>query len=136
MSPATQPTPDWIVNELKTGLKKLLTLSLEGQPSADVIGGTLAVWIEVICSRRVFDEATDVQRFRDAFRILMERECRWPNPAKFLEALPTNVVAFQKRPKLEDENRRKAGFQALAEINKKLGIPLPRDDDPTPPRAA
>lgn len=114
----------------------MLTLGWEGQPSADVIGGTLAVWIESICTRRVFDEGTDIQRFREAFVVLIQREVRWPSPAKFLEALPSNVVAFQKRPKLEDENRRKAGFHALAEINKRLGIPLPRDEDPEPPRAA
>lgn len=114
----------------------MLTLSLEGQPSADVIGGTLAVWLEVICARRVFDEATDAQRFRDAFRILMEMEARWPNPAKFLAALPSNVVAFKKLPRLESEKRRQTGLTALKDIAKRCNFRMPDDEDPEPPRAA
>jgi hypothetical protein len=94
------------------------------------------VWAEAICDRRVFDEAQDRLRFRAAFRTLMQRETRWPSPSKFLDALPSNVVPFQKLPKLESEKRRQTGLTALKDIAKKLGIPAPRDDDPEPPRAA
>ena len=119
-------------------MDKLLSLSLEGQPAHDTTGKTLAVWLEVVCDRRVFDEDKDRPRFRAAFRTLMSRESRWPTPAKFLDALPSNVVPFQKLPRLESEKRRAAGFEALENINKLLRIPQPRRDetDPEPPRAA
>lgn len=110
---------------------------MEGQPSADVIGGTLAVWIEAICARRVFDEATDVARFRAAFQMLMERESRWPSPAKFLDALPSNVVSFRQQKRLDSDENRARGLRHIAEVNRILGVRTTRDDgDDEPPRAA
>jgi len=118
------------------GLDKLLSLSLEGQPAHDTTGKTVTVWIEVICDRREFDEAKDRPRFRAAFRTLMSRESRWPTPAKFLDALPSNVVPFQKLPKLESEKRRQTGLTALKDIAKRCNFAMPGDDNPEPPRAA
>lgn len=128
--------PDWITEELTLGLRKLLALSLEGQPAHDTTGKTLAVWLEVICDRRVFDEAKDRPRFRAAFRTLMSRESRWPTPAKFLDALPSNVVPFKKLPRLESEKRRQTGLTALKDIAKRCNFRMTNDEDPEPPRAA
>lgn len=104
----------------------MLTLGWEGQPSADVIAGTLVVWMEAICANRVFDEVQDAPRFRQAFITLIQRETRWPSPSKFLEALPSNVVTFQRPSRLESEKRRKAGLENLAEIAKILRIQPPK----------
>lgn len=129
--------PNWVMNELALGLDKLLALHLDGQPAHDTTGKTVVVWAEAICDRRVFDEVADRPRFRAAFRTLMQRESRWPSPAKFLEALPNNVLPFQRQPKLESDDNRRRNLRHIAEINKTLGIPVPCvDDDPTPPRAA
>lgn len=116
-------------------MRKLLSLSLEGQPAHDVAGKTLAVWVEVICTGRVFDEAKDRPRFRAAFRTLMSRETRWPTPSKFLDALPSNVVPFRKLPRLESEKRRRAGLEALKDIAKTCNFPMPNDDDDGPEAA-
>ncbi|MDQ7996088.1 MAG: hypothetical protein AAGC76_09565 [Luteibacter sp.] len=116
-------------------MDKLLSLSLDGHPAHDTTGKTVLVWAEAICDRRVFDEAADRPRFRAAFRTLMQRETRWPSPAKFLDALPSNVVPFQKLPRLESEKRRVAGLEAIANINKIIGYHPPRDDDNGPSAA-
>jgi hypothetical protein len=127
--------PNWILQEIGLGLDKLLSLSLDGHPAHDTAGKTVVVWAEAICDRRVFDEVQDRPRFRAAFRTLMQRESRWPSPAKFLDALPSNVVPFQKLPKLEDEKRRRAGLEAIANINKIIGYRAPREDDNGPEAA-
>ncbi|MGE7137918.1 hypothetical protein ACQKIE_09855 [Luteibacter sp. NPDC031894] len=93
------------------------------------------VWVEAICCDRVFDEARDAPRFRKAFRTLMTTCDRWPTPKKFLEALPSIIVPFHARPRIEHEAMREARVRSFAEIRRTLGIPTP-DDDPEPPRAA
>ncbi|HEY4292081.1 hypothetical protein [Luteibacter sp.] len=114
---------------------KLLTLSLDGHPPHDVFGGTLAAWTEAICTDRVWDEQRDVHRFRKAFRTLMTTCDRWPTPKRFLDALPSSVVPFRAKAKLEHEGSREARVRSFADIRKTLGIRTP-DDDPEPPRAA
>lgn len=96
---------------------------------------TVQVWLKAICRNRVFDQVQDTPRIREAFAMLAERSRRWPTPSDFLASLPSNVVPFQKPPKLESESRRAAGFEALAVINKKLGIPPPRTDGNGPEAA-
>lgn len=113
----------------------LATLGLEGQPAAEVIPMTVQVWLKAICRNRVFDQAQDAPRIREAFAMLAERSQRWPSPADFLASLPSNVVPFQKPSRLESESRRKAGLQALSQINKKLGIPAPKGDGNGPEAA-
>lgn len=79
---------DWLQIEVITGLQKLLCLSLEGQPAAETIPGTAAAWLEVLTNGRVYDEARDAPRIREAFVLLASRCRRWPVPADFLEAMP------------------------------------------------
>jgi hypothetical protein len=109
---------------------KLQTLSLDGHPAHDVMGGTLAAWVEAICTGRDFNEQDDAPRFRRAFATLMQRESRWPSPARFLEALPSNVTPFRKPKLLESEKTRKARVASFAEIAKKLNMPRPDDEGP------
>lgn len=136
MHSSNNPPPPWVIRELNTGLTKLLTLSLDGHPAHDVMGGTLTVWTEAICGDRVWDEQRDVPRFRRAFRTLMTTCDRWPGPKKFLEAMPSSVVPFRSGPRLEHEGTRKARMLSFAEVRKTLGIPEPGNDEPEPPRAA
>jgi len=118
-------------------LDKLLSLSLDGHPAHDTTGKTVLVWAEAICDRRVFDEAQDRPRFRAAFRTLMQRESRWPSPAKFLDALPSNVVSFRQQKRLDSDENRARGLRHIAEVNRILGVRTGRDDgDDEPPRAA
>ena len=96
---------------------------------------TVQVWLKAICRNRVFDQVQDTPRIREAFAMLAERSHRWPTPSDFLASLPSNVVPFQKPSRLESESRRAAGLHALAEINKKLGIPAPRTGGEDPEAA-
>lgn len=135
MLSSTNPPP-WVIREINTGLMKLLTLSLDGQPAHDVLAGTLKVWTEALCADRLWDEDRDVSRFRKAFRTLMTTCDRWPTPKKFLDAMPSIVVPFQRRHRLDDEKRRAEGMEHLRDIARRNGFPVPGDDEPEPPRAA
>lgn len=99
---------------------------------------TVQVWLKAICRRRVFDQALDTPRIREAFAMLAERSRRWPTPAEFLDCLPSNVVPLPKAPRLEREQNRQAGLRHLSDIAGKLGLKRPRadDNDPEPPKAA
>lgn len=110
-----------MMRELRDGLQKLLCLSLEGQPSADVIAGTLLAWAEVLTTGRVFEQDRDAPRFRAAFRTLASRARRWPAPVDFIEALPRIET---KRPglRLESDAARQMRMSSIAEISAKLGI--------------
>lgn len=109
---------------------KLQTLSLDGHPAHDVMGGTLAAWVEAICTNRDFNEKDDAPRFRRAFATLMQREVRWPSPSRFLEALPSNVTPFRKPKLLESEKTRTARMESFEAIRKRLNMRTPDDDGP------
>jgi hypothetical protein len=119
-----------------TGFQMLASLGLEGAPASEVMPVTVHVWFKAICRRRVFDRTADTPRIREAFAMLAERSRRWPTPADFLDALPSNVVPMDKPLRLDREKSRTAGLRALKDIAEKLKIPPPRDDEPEPPRAA
>jgi len=120
-SNATPPPPDWLLRELKTGIQKLISLSLESPPSADLIGATLLTWAETIAHGKTFDEQRDMPRFRAAFRTLQARCRRWPAPADFLDALP-RAEPSQATRRLESDASREAGMRHLAEIAAKLRV--------------
>jgi hypothetical protein len=119
---ATPKTPpDWLMRELRDGLQKLLCLSLDGQPSADVIAGTLLAWAEVLTAGRVFEQERDTPRFRAAFRTLASRARRWPAPVDFIEALP-RIETPRHGPRLESDKAREMRMSSIAEISARLGI--------------
>lgn len=79
---------DWLQNEILNGLSKLMTLSLDRQPAADLIEGTAGTWCEAICSDRTWERERDTSRVRQAFATLCGECDQWPPPAYFLRALP------------------------------------------------
>jgi len=102
-------------------MQKLLPLSLENTPAAEVMGGTALAWHEVMVHGRVLDPARDRQRFREAFRTLASRQRRWPAPVDFLEALPR--VASEPTPtQAESESSREVGMRHIADLAAKLKI--------------
>ena len=118
---------DWINRELSTGFQKLLCLSLEGQPAAEVIPGTLATWREVLTSNRVFDEVRDAPRFRSAFSCLCARIRRWPVPADFLDAMPRATFTGVKERRFSNHSVSPVVQGAIDEICKTLCISSNRD---------
>lgn len=78
----------WIHDEILDGLSKLLCLSLERSPAADMIAGTAAAWVEAVTFGRKWVESRDRQRFRAAFITLANTREQWPAPKHFIEAMP------------------------------------------------
>lgn len=79
---------DWIQREVSEGFKRLMCLSLERTPAAEVIQLTVAVWQEALAEGREWDQALDAPRFRRAFATLCRTRRNWPLPQDFLDALP------------------------------------------------
>lgn len=121
MSPSATPPPDWLIRELRDGLRKLVSLSLESPPSADLIGATLLTWAETVTHGRVYDEDRDAPRLRAAFRTLQARCRRWPAPIDFLEAMP-RAESHHPALRIDSDGAREAGMRALADIAAKLKI--------------
>jgi hypothetical protein len=112
---------DWVLEEILTGMQKLIPLSLESTPAAEVMAGTALAWHEVLVHGRVFDPSRDRPRFREAFRTLAARQRRWPAPVDFLEALPRPVQ--EKEPVAIDSDKGRAvGMRTIADIAEKLRI--------------
>lgn len=128
------PPPDWLIRELRDGLRKLVSLSLESTPSADLIGATLLTWAETITRGRTFEPERDAPRFRAAFLTLASRCRRWPVPADFLDALP-KLEPTRYALRLDDEAHRATGMRHIAAIADRLRIvpsrpPTEVDDEP------
>ena len=119
--PENETANDWTLEAITTGLSKLLCLSLEGQPSVEVIAGTALAWNDVVTHRRVFDAERDQPRFADAFRTLAGRCRRWPAPVDFLDALPVPDASPQP-VRLESSASRENGMRHIADIAAKLRI--------------
>lgn len=80
---------DWLTREISTGFQKLLCLGLDRQPAAEVIEGTVMVWLEVLTSGYAWDELRDTERFRQAFtRYAGSARGVWPQPADIVALLP------------------------------------------------
>ena len=69
-------------------MSKLMCLSLDRTPAADMIEGTLAAWVEAVGTGRDWDEARDTPRIRRAFLTLAQTARRWPSVPEFVDALP------------------------------------------------
>lgn len=69
-------------------MSKLLCLSLERSPAADMIAGTAAAWVEAVTFGRDWVESRDRQRFRAAFVTLANTREQWPAPKHFIESMP------------------------------------------------
>jgi len=108
---------------LRDGLRKLVSLSLESPPSADLIGATLLTWAEAITRGREFVAERDAPRFRAAFCVLAERCRRWPAPADFLAALP--APRPDRAPlRLVDDAARQRGMAHIRDIAKRLHLDM------------
>lgn len=83
---------DWILDEIATGLQKLYLLSLDRTPAAELLAGTAQSWLEVLTTGRVWEQARDTKRIRQAFVTLATTRESWPAPRHFFDALPHVVV--------------------------------------------
>lgn len=110
---------EWIHDEILDGLSRLLCLSLERTPAADMIVGTAAAWGEAITHKRKFDQAQDTPRFREAFKTLANLRRTWPAPIDFMDALPkaNAPLALQDKRKASPD----VAERALADLKAMTG---------------
>lgn len=109
MPPSSKkPVEPWFQSEIRKGLQQLLTLSLEGQPSAEVISGTAIAWETAIWPTKEWIRERDIPRIREAFKTLLQRSQRWPVPGHFIEAIPRWIAPTLPRlaNPASDETRR------------------------------
>jgi hypothetical protein len=101
---------------------------LDRQPAAELIPGTLAMWVKVITNRRVrvFEQQRDAPRFQQAFLKLAEGRA-WPVPQDFLDALPA-----PEKPRavlrIDSEAQRERNKARLKQLLADIGIESSRRD--------
>jgi hypothetical protein len=104
------------------GITRLLCLSLEGQPAAEVIQGTVSSWADAIWPGKVWLEDRDTPRIRESFRVLARTCRRWPTPSQFLEAYPRGESPVLKLKKIESDDDRAKASRHISDILKKLNL--------------
>lgn len=103
-------------------MQKLLPLSLESTPAAEVMAGTALAWHEVFVHGRNFEASRDRPRFREAFRTLAARQRRWPAPVDFLEALPRIEAPRVVESRIDSDASRTIGARHIGDIAAMLKI--------------
>lgn len=97
----------WLKREIASGLQALVALSLEGQPSAEILPLTADIWLAAM-ERRLRIEEVDAARLKAAFRLFFPVAVRWPAPAQILELLPPRPPQpALPLPKVSDEEHKK-----------------------------
>lgn len=71
-------------------------------------------WVAAVKHNRVWDQALDGPRFRDAFLTLMAESTQWPTPKLFMESMPPRPAVPALPAKVSDPDRAKAMIDALA----------------------
>lgn len=118
----------WIHHEILDGLSKLLCLSLERSPAADMIAGTAAAWVEAVTFGRDWVESRDRQRFRAAFVTLANTREQWPAPKHFIEAMPaapSPLALVRDRRPADPEVARKA-VEKITALLGEVVQPMPK----------
>lgn len=89
----TLRNPDWLLAEILAGMQRLLCLSLDHAPAAEMVEGTARAWRDAVQAVRDWDYVRDRPAIREAFLRLQRTRTRWPTPADFLAALPPPAPA-------------------------------------------
>lgn len=80
--------PDWLHDEILSGIQALLALRLKGSPSMETIPATANMWVTAIKTRPIaWDKKLDTPRIRKAFVDLAATAENWPSPAAFISKL-------------------------------------------------
>lgn len=118
----------WIHHEILDGLSKLLCLSLERSPAADMIAGTAAAWVEAVTFGREWVESRDRPRFRAAFVTLANTREQWPAPKHFIEAMPAApapLALVREHKPASPEAARKA-VERITSLLGEVAQPMPK----------
>ena len=81
--------PNWLHDEVLTGLQRFYALRLKNSPPADATLATAAVWTDAINDHPIaWDESLDRKRIELAFRKLCSNIIEWPAPRQLIELIP------------------------------------------------
>lgn len=110
------PNPNWLDEEIRRGLSKLLCLRLDGTPAGDLIEGTAQAWLDAVTYRREWLEVRDAPRVAEGFRALVANSRSWPTPHDLIASLPSPEA----QPQIAHESRipktRSGRIQHLSEL--------------------
>lgn len=99
----------WFLNELVTGLQKLISLSLNGSPAMETIQLTAVSWAETLWAAPIgWHSELDAERIQQAFLRIMRDIERWPAPKHLLNYLPQRpqpVHPLLSAPQMSEERR-------------------------------
>lgn len=88
----SERAPDWLRNEVVSGLQRLVLLALEGGPALDAIEGVAMAWVDACQVWPIaWDRDADAARLRQGFRLLAASCRRWPSPVQLREAMPPRL---------------------------------------------
>jgi len=81
------PEP-WFRSAIIDGFQRLLVLRLDGQPPADAVHATAAVWFSALWALEAWEQDRDQDRIAAGFLALAQTCDRWPAPKHLRERLP------------------------------------------------
>src|SRR3546814_16723788 len=84
-----QPNPNWLNDEIRRGLTRLVCLCLDSAPAVDLVEGTAQEWLTALTRGRAWDEQRDAPRVRAEFDTLLAKAQRCPIPPALLAPIPT-----------------------------------------------
>lgn len=117
--------PDWFTDRIYTGLQRLYSLSLRDRPAADVLPATADTWVSVLWPGLRWDEARDLPRLTEAFRVLAGKVDRWPAPRELRDCLPPipDVQALPPPKYRADPDRIAKARAIIRKLTERLTLP-------------
>ena len=121
-----KPDPLQFINEeVKIGLQRLVCLRLEGTPPADVLGFTGQIWVDAMRQLPIgWNAPQDKGRIAASFNVLIRQSTRWPAVKHLIDNLPKRApLPALAAPKITPKQR-KEGKQKLNQILQTLEIKM------------
>ena len=115
----------FINEEVKVGLQRLVCLRLEGTPPADILGFTGQIWVDAMRQLPIgWNETQDKGRITASFNVLIRQSARWPAIKHLIDNLPKRVpLPTLAAPKITPKQR-KEGKEKLNQILQTLEIKM------------
>ena len=121
-----KPDPLQFINEeVKIGLQRLVCLRLEGTPPADVLGFTGQIWVDAMRQLPIgWNAPQDKGRIAASFNVLIRQSARWPAVKHLIDNLPKRApLPALAAPKITPKQR-KEGKQKLNQILQTLEVKM------------
>lgn len=110
----------WLCKLIGGALQSFVMLGLKGQPAAEILPMTAALWVEVLADMNLTEDP-DKERVATSIRLLTRKLKEWPQVADLIEVMPrrqsteTSTPAQRQRSAEEEQT----AAEAMAEMRKK-----------------